>query len=247
MIKLERLDAPAFLTSEEEERLADAYASSGASVWGHAEIVERLSASSHGKCAYCEAKLGRESHYLEVDHFQHKDKYSRLVAKWSNLLPSCRRCNGTKRSHDVVTKPIINPFNDEPKAHFSMKLYRYRHKTSLGLTSIDVLDLNNSARAVYARYEIGEALHEKLIQCHERLANYKETQTTRRRNLLLSLVRAVLSECQPSASYSATAATILHRDESYLSLVSELIELELWDDDLEILHQHSKSLSLEDS
>lgn len=244
MIKLEKLDAPAFLTSAEEERLADVYAASGASVWGHAQIVETLSASSHGKCAYCEARLGKESHYLEVDHFQHKDKYPRQVARWSNLLPSCRRCNGTKHSHDVITEPIVNPFNDDPKAHFSMKLYRYRHKTSLGQSSIDVLDLNNSARSVYARYEIGEALHEKLIECHERLANYKSSETTRRRNMLISLVRALLLECQPSASYSATAATVLHRDENYLSLVSELADLGLWDEDLEDLHEQSYRLRL---
>ena len=43
------------------------------------------------------------------------DDYPDEVVDWDNLLPSCKRCNTTKGTHDVVTEPIINPFDIDPK------------------------------------------------------------------------------------------------------------------------------------
>ncbi len=246
MIKLEKNFWPLCLRPAEEVRLAHVYAATGNSVWGDKEIVEALKMTSNSKCAYCEARLGIESHYLEVDHFEHKDKYKDKVANWSNLVPSCRRCNGTKREHDVRAEPIVNPYQDEPRDHLAIRNYRFRAKTKLGETSIEVLDLNNSDRAVKARFEIGEQVHESLITCLERLESFKESRTTRRRNLLLSVVRSLLLECQPTASYAATTATVLHKEPAYETLVSGLKNENLWDRELDAMHLSSLALILSD-
>ena len=233
---------PICLSPLEEKRLSQDYQATGRSVWSVSNITDSLKQTSHNKCAYCETRLGIESHYLEVDHFEHKADYPEKVATWSNLIPSCRRCNGTKGAHDVICEPIINPYTIDPKEHFTLKNYRLRPKTDLGRMTIGVLDLNDSVRAVTARYEIGEQLYENLISCKDRLEDYLEKPITVRKNKLLTLFRRILLECQPSATYSATAATILHNEDSYKYLVEGLKLNMLWDEDLEAMHVASQDI-----
>jgi hypothetical protein len=109
---------------------------------------------------------------------------------------------------------------------------------------LEVLDLNDSERVVKIRFEIGEAIQASLSQAVEKLERYSDQQTTRRRNVLLSHIRGLLHECQPSSAYSATSATVLHSDERYPDLRSELIRLELWNEQLEELHSASARLVL---
>lgn len=246
MIKLEKNFTPICLRPAEEARLASLYAANGTRVWAAQEIVSALKETSRNKCAYCEARLGVESHYLEVDHFEHKDLYPSKVATWDNLIPSCRRCNGTKHIHDVRTDPIINPYKDDPRDHMGFRDYRYRARTALGKSSIGALDLNNSERAVKARFDIGEQVHQSLINCVEKLENFIKTRTTLRRNRILSAVRSILLECQPCAAYAATTAYVVHNDENYQSIISQMKIEELWDEEFEAMHQSSLSLVLFD-
>jgi hypothetical protein len=181
---------------------------------------------------------------MEVEHFAHKNKYPDKVLEWGNLLPACKRCNGAKHEHDTISEPIVDPFIDEPKDHFSLNLYRFRRKTAVGDKTIEVLDLNNPLRAVPKRFAIGEEVQKQVESAEARLASYQTHPTAPKRNKTLTAVTGLLMECQRSAPYSATAASVLHDSPQYVSLRVNMIGAKLWDSSLEDLHQASASLAL---
>lgn len=245
MIKLERAFTPLCLTPSEVVRLTTEFKSSGKNVWNIESLKVALLQTSHNKCAYCECNLSSESKYVEVEHFLNKDRYPEEVLSWNNLLPSCKRCNGTKGSHDVLAEPIINPYITAPALHFKLKHYRLQPKSDLAKNTIFAIDLNNHTRIIKIRLEIGEGIQHFIELSSEKLASYLESPSTRRRTTLVSLVTRLLLECQPQASYSATASTILHDSEDYSELKKGLIGAGLWTDELNDLDTLSKTLSLE--
>ena len=182
---------------------------------------------------------------MEVEHFRDKDSYPDDVVKWTNLLPSCKRCNGSKGSHDVMSEPIVNPYDDDPRDHFQFRLYRLRAKTLIGEVSLGVLDLNNSDRAVFVRFDIGESIHKSLERAFEILATYQTNEATRTKNRLVGTVRELLLECQPSSEYSAIAASVIHSDKTFSKLTGEMKKLGLWNSELMALHENSKEVALD--
>jgi hypothetical protein len=246
LIKLKRASCPDYLDAATVDRLTTEFKMSGKSVWNRNEIKDALLVSSHKKCAYCECKINVESNYLEVEHFEDKDSNPDKVVEWNNLLPSCKRCNGSKGTHDVLTEPIVNPFDVDPKDHLEFKLYRFIDKTTVGRYTIDALNLNHSERAVFRRFEIGEQVLSSVVSAWERYHAWSGgSRSTRSRNLLLGGVEGLLIECQPTSSYSATAATVLHNEPKYLELVDVLRIEGLWSDELEDLHKTSVTLRLD--
>lgn len=246
MIKLNKTEAPEYLNDETVERLTELFKETGKNVWNHEKIKDALLLSSSSKCAYCECKLNAESNYMEVEHFEDKESNPEKVVIWDNLLPSCKRCNGAKGTHDVLAEPIINPFVIEPKSHLGFKLYRLTDKTNVGKNTIDVLNLNHSERAVFKRFEIGEQVLSSISDAHDRYQNWlKGGKTTRSKNILIGGIEGLLLECQPCSSYSATSATVLHCELSYTELVESLKAEGLWSDELEKLHYASLELVLE--
>jgi uncharacterized protein (TIGR02646 family) len=83
----------------------------------HADIKNALSSSSHGKCAFCECHPA-EGGYIQVEHFKPKATYPQSTFEWTNLLPACAQCNGSKLNHDTVAEPIINPYDINPADAF---------------------------------------------------------------------------------------------------------------------------------
>jgi uncharacterized protein (TIGR02646 family) len=245
MIRLYRNFTPAYLNPSAVRQMTDEYIRTRKPVWNSEEIKTALLQTSNQKCAFCETVLGRESKYMEVEHFYCKDEFPNLVAAWDNLLPSCRRCNGSKSNHNVSVEPIVNPYGCDPREHFAFTCYRIRPKTDVGKKSIEVLDLNNHRRAVYARFQIGEIINDIVDRCMERLELFLSKPTAVRRSKLISVVRALLDECQPTAAYAATSATILHNSDEYRNLVSTLRAQSLWDDELHGLHEASRELVLD--
>lgn len=242
MIKLKRLPVPSYLTPAKVAELTSRFKVDGATVWSHAEIKEQLLSSSGSKCAYCETRLEKESKYMEVEHFEDKDNNQDKVVAWNNLLPSCKRCNGQKGTHDVIAEPIINPYDIDPRQHLWLKNYRLKPKSTLGKSTIDALLLNDSDRVVSMRYELGETMEDTIDQAINRYATWQSNGSTRSRNLAKSTVRGILLECQRGSEYAATAATIVHESEDFEGLVSNLKSSGLWDEDLEALHAASKEL-----
>lgn len=244
MIKLERLPKPLFLTDDKVNGLIEEYKRSGASVWNIEHIKEPLLRSSFGKCSYCECDLTEESKYMEVEHFEDKNHNPDKVVTWENLLPSCKKCNGSKGTHDVISEPILNPYIDDPKEHLAIRFYRMRGITQLGKNSIDVVGLNNQERLVLKRFEIGSQIAELIEMAWERHSTYKSNGRTQSKNRLINLVEGILAECQPKAIYAATTSTIVLSDISFIELIAALKFDGLWNDNLEKLFENAKELVL---
>jgi hypothetical protein len=245
MIKLERNYTPILLTPSFVITQTAVFASTGEAVWNIEWLKESLLNIGLNKCCYCECDIKEESKYMEVEHFEDKNHYPSKVLDWENLLPSCKRCNGSKSNHDVIKYPIVNPFIIEPTKHLQFKLYRIRKKDVIGQNTIDAVNLNHIERAVNKRFEVGQGLEELIDTALERLKLYKENNLTVRRNKLLNIVEKTLKECQSNSIYSATCSTILHSNDDYQEIRDEMITLKLWDSTFENLHLLSKKLSLE--
>ncbi len=244
MIKLDRFESPAYLSDEKQYELIEKYKTDGSSVWNVDAIKGPLLKSSFGKCAYCECDLTEESKYMEVEHFEDKKNNPNKVVVWVNLLPSCKKCNGSKGTHDVVKEPIVNPYDDDPTDHLSLRLFRMRGLTEKGENIIDVVGLNNSERLVLKRFEIGNKISECVEECWIRYDKFNKKPNTRSRNRLIFLVEGLFNECQPKSIYAATSATVALTDDKFTELISTMKNNELWPEYLEKLLVKTKSLVL---
>ncbi|WP_261841746.1 hypothetical protein [Aliamphritea ceti] len=245
MIKLIRASRPAFLSDSKVLELTGVYKEESLSVWNKEQIKTPLLASSDGKCAYCECLLTSESNYMEVEHFEDKKHNPDKVVEWENLLPSCKKCNGTKSTHDVIKEPIVNPYIDDPKEHLYMRSYRFRGKTIKGNNTIEVTDLNHSKRLVLSRFEIGEKIDDLLDTSWDRYIVFTEKKDTRSRNRLISIVEGLLEECQPKAGYAASTATNLLNDSKFIDLVLAMKGQNIWTKELNELMNVSSTLVLD--
>lgn len=245
MIKLERAAQPVELTEEKISELTTKFKAEGTSVWNVNFIKKPLLGSSHGKCAYCETLLDEESKYMEVEHFRDKKDFPDSVVSWSNLLPSCKRCNGQKSSHNVeVDGMIVNPYEADPKDHIYLKNFRIRHRDDIGKRTVEVVYLNESERMVQVRFLIGEGISNALDTVKERVESFLDGQNgVAQRNKILGGVKNLLLECQPSAQYSSVSSTILLSDPDYAWVKAQLNQIGLWEEFQE-LEEIAESLSL---
>lgn len=230
MIKLNKPPKPVRLTDAEILSLTNEFIKSGKSVWSKEFIREPLLLMSSEKCAYCETKINEESKYLEVEHFYHKDLYKGQVVEWDNLLPSCKKCNGTKGIHDAKVEPIINPCVQDPKEHLKLWLYRLKGKTALGKMTISVLNLNEPERLVLKRFQIGNALQDKLEDFNDLIDDVISgvQASTMRKNRITSGVKALLSNGLKDKEYAATYSTILINEPEFALLKSKMKKCHLW-------------------
>ncbi|HEX4959295.1 MAG TPA: retron system putative HNH endonuclease [Thermoanaerobaculia bacterium] len=95
-------------------------------------VKEALEKTFHFKCAYCDSEYSAVEN-VRVEHFRPKGRVDReglkpiqgyywLAAEWSNLLPSCERCNSPKKDFipalnrkETVGKANWFPLWDEKK------------------------------------------------------------------------------------------------------------------------------------
>ena len=247
MIKLNRTPKPKELTEVVQKNLTEEFKNTGNSVWNKTYIKKELLEFSNDKCSYCETNIKEESKYLEVEHFHHKDLYKDEVVDWSNLLPACKRCNGSKGVHDTKLEPIIDPTKKDPKNH--LKLWRYRIKgiDELGKMTISVLNLNDQDRLVTKRFLIGNAVQDKLEHLNELIDDLiSGVQTsTRRKNRIINGLKDLLKEGNPPSIYAGTTATIILTEPEYLNLRMKLKKENLWDTELESLEKKAGEISLE--
>jgi len=60
-----------------------------------------------GKCAYCETKI-EVGFYSCIDHYRPKSIYYWLAYEWSNLLPTCFKCNTLKSNRfDIEGERVV--------------------------------------------------------------------------------------------------------------------------------------------
>lgn len=150
-VALERSEAAKFYTAAVRSRKGFTF-----KIYKKPYVKETIEKTFHKKCAYCES-LYIVNSPVDVEHFRPKgavvvDKekktgYYWLASEWTNLLPSCIRCNrkntylmankkketmgkqdffpladetkrATKPGDEKKEKPLLlNPFDDEPAEH----------------------------------------------------------------------------------------------------------------------------------
>lgn len=251
MIKLEPISAPERLTDEIKAKLTKEFkADKKKAVWNKPYIRERLLEMSQSKCCYCEELLDEGCNEMHVDHYHNKDAYPDEVVDWDNLLPSCSHCNKKKSAHDTYADPIVKPTLDNPKEIFYMKNYRYcsynSDPTSLGKMSIGVLGINDTNEKVMLRYKIGNELCTKLDELYEDAHELGDNilKNTRKKNKILTGCKNSLKLCTRASRFGASTATVLQENDDYQALRALLKCYNLWDDELEQLHNESLEISL---
>ena len=144
-------------------------------VYGHMSVRQALLNAHHGKCCYCESRLGASSHAV-IEHFRPKGSvkqesgqqieypgYYWLAYSWSNLLLSCDVCNSAhKRSlfpladdkvrarchHDDLNAEcplFVDPANEDPRQHISFRGPAIFGTSAKGRTTVEKLGLRRSA------------------------------------------------------------------------------------------------------
>lgn len=244
MIKLDRNFTPVFFNPSNVQKLTEKFKTQGSHVWQSQDVKNACLKLGNNKCAFCEVILDQKSTYMEVEHFQHKDHYPDNVIEWNNLLPSCRHCNGSKGTHDVVKEPIINPCIDKPAEHFYMKGYRLKGKTPLGVMTEEVLDINNITHYVTERCRVGTFISESIEEAEIKYERYKENPIPQRLREVRKVLRILLLECQNTALFSAVSATVLHDTAEYATLKEKMLSDSSWTVQLDELHHNSLQLKL---
>ncbi|WP_313690447.1 hypothetical protein [Pantoea sp.] len=247
MIKLLRDFKPAFFSDENISTLTHLFKTQGKHVWQHDDVKEACLMLGNKKCAYCEVILNQKSTYLEVEHFKHKDDYPDEVIQWSNLLPSCRHCNGAKNNHNVVDEPIINPTVDIPSEHVYLKAYRIKGIDTLGKMTVETLNLNDIDHYVTERCKVGAFIEEQIEKAEDKLNNYRSETNPARKREIHKVIRAMLYQCQKNSLFAAVSSTTLHDSEEYSAIRSEMISLKIWTNQFEELHLSSLALRLPSS
>ena len=164
MIKLDRGEKPEELTDEACEELKKLYAEDkDKDVWNSSKIKEPLKKAmlkmSHGKCSYCECKLGIESKDVTIDHFLPKSKNPDKVIEWENLFLACLRCNRKKNNREENRL-------DLEKLEFHKQVYEgYRQVSLMFQNRFKVVNGEQSKEQVYEDTIkiINEAIKQKEI------------------------------------------------------------------------------------
>ena len=140
------------------------------------EVRNILFNCSYGKCAYCELKP--EGSSLRVEHYLPKTLYPEGLLDWSNLLPSCEKCNSSKFTHDTKSNPIINPCETDPSPYFIFELFRIRPSPTapdhdVATRTIHVCRLNRM-ELVRARSRILVRLTEYINDIEEKIMDLQQ-------------------------------------------------------------------------
>jgi uncharacterized protein (TIGR02646 family) len=235
MIHIDRLPKPVELTDDVVSNKIALFKATKKAVWKEPYITDTLLKMSYGKCCYCECNVTAESNYMEVEHFNDKSTYPDRVVDWNNLLPSCKKCNCSKSTHDTVVEPIINPCNDNPNDH--MYLYNgvlYKGLDDLGNATIDVLHLNDQKRHCTPRFQYGteielkmEGLLNRTIEC---LSNGQWS--NQKKSNLRNKVKSLFEKGEKDQAYSAVAATWIINSPNYISLKTNLQKIGIWTNEM---------------
>ena len=233
MIKLKLTERPKELTEEVQRQLTEKFKQDGTIVWKKKYIENALLEMSHYKCAYSELRVNTESNYMEIDHFKCKDLYADCVVEWGNLLPSCKKCNSTKRNLDVMKYPIVNPLTDNPKDFLYVKSFRYYARNDKGKTTIKALAINDLEHFMMSRFRRGNEIRNQISD----LLNVLKSETEEpEKYSIISKIKSKLESCGPEYEYSAVISTyILYEDNTFKELENYLKANNLWDSEFETI------------
>lgn len=187
----------------------------------HPDIKDALLKGSNKKCAFCECIP--EGGHMEVEHFQPSSIYPQLSFVWTNLLPSCEKCNGLKLAHDTGLQPIINPFESDPATCFEYEGMRMRPKAGLNFDisklTIDVCGLDKMhlwkprSDILVALYGYTDTIKEAIDELND--ANTDRKRELRLRKLAASILTIETLSC-PKRKFSAFCKDYLENCAEYI-------------------------------
>lgn len=242
MIKLTLPPKPEKLIENEAALTAEFKADNKKSVWHKDYIINPLLEMTCNKCAYSEVRLNEESKYMEVEHFKHKNSYPDDVVKWGNLLPSCKTCNDTKGTWDVVADPIVNPIVDTPRDHLYINACRFGYKDEKGKNTIDAVALNDTDNIMVPRFRV---VCYTMDNIKDRFDLLKAASTLKEVNIRLRKLKNSIAQCGPEYPYSAACATHLLYEWDEFPIIRDYLENKgLWDDDFRQLISKLESIAL---
>lgn len=235
VIKLDLPKKPLKLI-EKEKKLIKEFIDSDKNkvVWKYKYIYEPVRLSSHGKCCFSEIKLNTKSTYLEIEHFYPKDIYPTKVVEQGNLLPSSKKCNGTKGKTDTKITQLINPYFDNPKEHLYFEYFRlYPKNNSIkGQNTIRYTSLNDKTHFVEPRILQSFLFLDNLsnffinfIQDGD-LKNYEPAKQNEKINQLKGYLNAINRKTE----FSACISTLVYDATDYKKIKTFLVANNLWDD-----------------
>ncbi|OAV73642.1 hypothetical protein Barb6_00074 [Bacteroidales bacterium Barb6] len=241
MIKLDLPAKPEQLTDEFVVESTQAFKDgTNKSPWSINWLKEAVGEMAFGKCCYSEVRLNEESKYMEVEHFFPKSIYPDDVMKWGNLLPSCKKCNATKREHDTGKEPIVNPFTDNPKEYFYIEesCYRVKEQSEKGKRTIKKLALNHN-HFLIPRNAVSEKIKITLNDLAHDIYIYECDLPE-----YIKRFKRLLKEGDRKEEYAALVATTILEENSFLKINNILHKLNLWDDELQALKEELAFCSL---
>ncbi len=236
MIKLDLPPKPNQLTDEFQAIKTQEFIDSGKTknVWNIDWLKDAVFQMAFGKCCYSEARLGEESKNMEIEHFAPKSLYPHMVMEWGNLLPSLKKCNGTKLDLDVVKEPIINPFENNPKEYFKLigcRYYPLNENLIVAKRSIEKLSLNHRKTFVNKRFEISKELIIKLEDIKKDFENYDD------KIIPIERLKRLMKTGNRKEEYSALVASTILSNQNYKEKEDWLRINLLWDEEFESLKQ----------
>jgi uncharacterized protein (TIGR02646 family) len=192
-------------------------------------VKNGLIKSSFGKCAFCEC-IPSEGGNIEIEHFKPKSKYPELTFEWDNFLPSCRKCNGSKDSHDTGAEPIINPYDIDPKNAFyfnDIEIKAFNNgMQQLAEKTIEVCSLN-TVRLWKPRADILISLRIFSRSIEEATEELTNADTDRKKAHRVKKLREALETIEmltdSSERYSSFCCSFLEKSDIYLK-AKQLIE-----------------------
>lgn len=245
MIKLEREAEPQVMIANKNAWLKDllaAITSYGSykkipekekqkltSFYRNDDVRQALVKSSNGKCAFCEC-IPSEGGNVEIEHFKPKSIYPNLTFEWLNFLPSCRKCNGAKDSHDTGLEAIVNPYDLDPKDIFYFDDIEIKASDGVNKEisekTIEVCGLN-TVRLWKPRAEILVSLRIFAKSIEEALQECNLADTERKRSHRIKKLREAIETIEmltiPTEKYSSFCAHFLGRSASYIQ-AKELLD-----------------------
>lgn len=159
MIKIDREACPPSLNKDDNKFHENDYAKD--------DVRDALMRMQHRKCCYCEDKLKElgpkvveGEHYIPRSAVEFEDQHGKtqwhLANRWTNILYSCRNCNGSKlQTHpyneSTRAQLLIDPSAEDidPEEHIGFilekeyKAHDMRGKTPLGKTTCTILKFDS--------------------------------------------------------------------------------------------------------
>jgi len=169
----------------------------------HAEIKARLVEETHGKCVYCESKIGHNTPG-DTEHKVPTSVKEELRFAWENLTIGCTECNRRKNAYFSGEKPFLDPYLVDVEArldHFG-PIVIWRAGDQAAEITVRILELHNDVRWPLLCRKI-----EKISEINDLIARIQSTNGDLKEVLRKDLERRT----EISEEYSAMVKSLLGR------------------------------------